>query len=73
MTEIDLHGFKHEEVKDKLPNLLIVHYNMGNTPIRLITGKSEKMKEIVTHICEKYEFTIDNSWNDNPGAIIIRS
>ena len=39
MTEIDLHGFKHEEVKDKLPNLLIVHYNMGNLPIRLITGK----------------------------------
>ena len=52
MTEIDLHGFRHEEVKDKLPNLLIIHYNMGNTPIRLITGKSEKMKEIVTQICE---------------------
>jgi hypothetical protein len=46
---------------------------MGNTPIRLITGKSEKMKEIVKNICEKYEFTIDNSWNDNPGTIIIRS
>ena len=35
--------------------------------------KSEKIKEIVTQICEKYEFTIDNSWNNNPGTIIIRS
>ncbi len=50
MTEIDLHGFKHDEVKDKLANLLILHYNMGNFPVRLITGKSEKMKTIVRDI-----------------------
>ena len=73
MTEIDLHGFKHDEVEDKLPNLLILHYNMGNFPIRLITGKSEKMKEIVRETCEEQGFTIDDFWNDNPGAIIIRS
>ena len=44
MTEIDLHGFKHDEVEDKLANLLILHYNMGNFPVTLITGKSERMK-----------------------------
>ena len=44
MTEIDLHGFKHDEVEDKLANLLILHYNMGNFPIKIITGKSDKMK-----------------------------
>ena len=73
MTEIDLHGFKHEEVKEKLANLLILHYNVGNLPIRVITGNSDKMKQIVKQVCEKYEFTIDNSWNNNPGTIIIRS
>ena len=73
MTEVDLHGFKHEEVKEKLSNLLILHYNMGNLPIRVITGNSDKMKQIVKQVCEKYEFTIDNSWNSNPGTIIIRS
>ena len=26
MMEIDLHGFKHEEVEDKLANLLILPY-----------------------------------------------
>ena len=73
MIEIDLHGFKHEEVKEKLANLLILHYNMDNLPIRVITGNSDKMKQIVKKKKKKYEFTIDNSWNSNPGAIIIRS
>jgi len=73
MTEVDLHGFKHDEVEDKLPNLLILHYNMGNFPIRLITGNSEKMKEIVRETCEVQGFTIDDTWNTNPGTIIVRS
>jgi len=73
MTEVDLHGFRHEEVEDKLPNLLIIHYNMNNFPIRIITGKSEKMKKIVRETCEVQGFTIDDFWNDNPGAIILRS
>ena len=52
MTEIDLHGFKHDEVEDKLANLLILHYNMGNFPIKIITGKSDKMKTIVRDIVD---------------------
>jgi DNA-nicking Smr family endonuclease len=73
MTEIDLHGFKHDEVEDKLANLLILHYNMGNFPIRLITGKSDKMKTIVRGIVKEHGFTEDDFWNDNPGTIILRS
>ena len=73
MTEIDLHGLKHEEVEDKLANLLIIHYNMGNFPIKIIIGKSDKMKTIVRETCEAQGFTIDDFWNDNPGAIILRS
>ena len=65
--------FKHEEVEDKLPNLLILHYNMGNFPIRLITGNSEKMKEIVRETCEVQGFVIDDTWNTNHGTMIIRS
>ena len=73
MTEIDLHGFKHEEVEDKLANLLILHYNMGNFPIKLITGKSDKMKQIVRRIVKEHGFTEYDFWNDNPGTIILRS
>jgi len=73
MMEIDLHGFKHEEVEDKLANLLILHYNMGSFPIKLITGKSDKMKQIVREVVNKHGFTEDDFWNDNPGVIILRS
>ena len=73
MTEIDLHGFKHDEVEDKLANLLILHYNMGNFTIKLITGKSDKMKQIVRNIVKEHGFTEDDFWNDNPGTIILRS
>ena len=62
-----------EVVEGKLANLLILHYNMGNFPVRLITGKSEKMKQIVRDIIKEHGFTEDDFWNDNPGAIILRS
>ena len=36
MTEIDLHGFKHEEVKDKLPKLINRTLQYGNNfPIKI--------------------------------------
>ena len=73
MMEIDLHGFKHDEVEDKLANLLILHYNMGNFPVRIITGKSDKMKTLVREVIDKHGFEEETFWNDNPGAIVLRS
>ena len=43
--EIDLHGLTYNEVHEVLMNKVILHYNKGNIPIRIITGKSEKMKQ----------------------------
>lgn len=71
MTEIDLHGYKYSEVEDKLPNLLILHYNMGNFPIRVITGNSEQMKKVVREIITKHDFTEETFW-DNRGSIVVR-
>ena len=45
MVEIDLHGLKHQEVKADLENKILLHYNMGNFPIRVITGNSLLMKK----------------------------
>ena len=47
MVEIDLHGLKHQEVKADLENKILLHYNMGNFPIRIVTGNSLLMKKIV--------------------------
>ena len=73
MVEIDLHGSKHSEVEDKLANWVILQYNMGNFPIRIITGNSKKMKDIVHKVGERYNFTIGEPLDSNPGVLIIRS
>jgi DNA-nicking Smr family endonuclease len=73
MVEIDLHGFKHSEVEDKLANWVILQYNEGNFPLRIITGNSKKMKNIVHRVSERYNFTTGEPLDSNPGVLIIRS
>ena len=69
--KLDLHGKKHEVVEENLANWLIVQYNRGNLPIRIITGNSEKMKKIVYGICEEYNFVVGESLTSN-GELVIR-
>ena len=71
MVEIYLHNSKHEEVKDKLINWVILQYNMGNFPIKVITGNSKKMKNIVKEECSKQKFNVEPSWDGNTGVVII--
>ena len=70
MVEIDLHGLTHEEVKDDLENKLLLHYNMGNFPIRVITGNSLMMKKIVSTALEKLRFK-ESTINTHNGSIIV--
>jgi len=69
--EIDLHGKTHETVKEHLANWLIVQYNRGNLPIKIITGNSEKMKKIVYDICKHHNFEVGQSLISN-GELVIR-
>ena len=46
---------------------------MGNFPLRIITGNSKKMKDIVHRVGEQYNFTIGEPLDSNPGVLIIRS
>ena len=71
-TKIDLHGWTHDEVKDRLPSLLILYHNKGASPIEIITGNSEKMKAIVQGLCKKHGFAVDKKWNTDLGTIVIR-
>jgi|TARA_Y100000590_G_scaffold5134_1_gene6967 DNA-nicking Smr family endonuclease len=70
MVEIDLHGLTHEEVKDDLENKLLLHYNMGNFPIRVITGNSLMMKKIVSTALENLRFK-KSSINTHNGSIVV--
>ena len=70
MVEIDLHGLTHEEVKQDLENKILLHYNMGNFPIRVITGNSLLMKKIVSRAIENLRFK-ESSINTHNGSIIV--
>ena len=70
MVEIDLHGLTHEEVKDDLENKLLLHYNMGNFPIRVITGNSLMMKKILSTALENLRFK-KSSINTHNGSIVV--
>ena len=70
MVEIDLHGLKHLEVKADLENKILLHYNMGNFPIRVITGNSLLMKKIVSTAIENLKFKESNI-NTHNGSIVV--
>ena len=56
MVEIDLHGLTHKQVKEDIENKILLHYNMGNFPIRVITGNSLLMKKIVASAIDNLKF-----------------
>lgn len=70
MVEIDLHGLKHEEVKQDLENKILLHYNMGTFPIRVITGNSLMMKKIVSTAIENLKFK-ESKINTHNGSIVV--
>ena len=70
MVEIDLHGLKHQEVKQDLENKILLHYNMGNFPIRVITGNSLLMRKIVVRAIENLKFKESNI-NTHNGSIVL--
>ena len=70
MVEIDLHGLTHDQVKGDLENKILLHYNMGNFPIRVITGNSLIMKKIVSTAIESLKFNKSNI-NTHNGSIVI--
>ncbi len=70
MIEIDLHGLTHEQVKQDLENRLLLHYNRGTFPIRIITGNSLLMKKIVSRAIENLKFK-ESSINTHNGSIVV--
>jgi len=52
---LDLHGFKHNEVDEKIRKFL----NFATLPAQIITGKSTKMKGIAKAIIEEYGYLCD--------------
>lgn len=70
MKEIDLHGLRRHEVRDKLENFILLYST--ELPIRIITGNSNFMRNLATNILDLHKFTYDIPAH-NPGEIIVLS
>ena len=67
---IDLHGVKHENVTRKLDSFLWEAMQKNKGQVEVVTGISNKMKEIVTETCKEYGFKVTET-TINPGSLIV--
>ena len=71
MNKIDLHGLKHENVQRELDQFYWQMMQKGHSEVEVVTGISNRMKEIVKQVSEDYNFTVLET-TINPGALIVR-
>lgn len=70
MKQLDLHGVSHIEVRDIVENFVLLHST--ELPVRIITGDSNRMRNLTTNILNKHKFTY-NIPAHNAGEIIVLS
>jgi len=66
INELDLHGVKHFDVDMIVENYVL----MNTTPLKIITGRSDRMIELATNPLRRNSF----KWvihSHNPGVIIV--
>jgi len=67
---LDLHGLKHEYVYKTVDQFIGNHIIKNSSEISIITGRSIKMKKIVSEILTDYHITPQEEFA-NPGKLII--
>ncbi len=71
MEKIDLHGIKHEDVTRTLDKFLWEMMCKNKSIIEVVTGISDRMKDIVRDVCRDYNFIVDEH-PTNIGCLIVR-
>ena len=67
LNTLDLHGIKHDRVADKVINFI----NCQDPPFRIITGKSDKMREIVLEILDNNKYFYYDEHFYNYGCLVV--
>ena len=52
---LDLHGIKHKDVPTIVDKFIGTHLMNNTYHIQIITGRSEKMKHLVSRVLDDYE------------------
>ena len=68
MKELDLHELSHEEVWDVVENFVLI--NSEELPLKIITGYSDRMKEIVIGVLDSYNYMYETPVHDG-GEIVV--
>ena len=68
--DYDLHNLSHKEAEIEVQETLLTATYVGSFDISFITGKSDKMRNIVIKVCEENNFEYYVSTN-NPGKITV--
>jgi len=67
MQTLDLHGLYHEAVQRHVENFIL----MNETPLKIITGHSQRMEELVIAIVERHDFHFHHERLTNHGCLIV--
>lgn len=70
MDKIDLHGIKHDDVMRTLDSFLWEMMSRNKKSVEIITGISDRMKQIVRDVCLDYEFRVEEH-PTNIGCLIV--
>jgi DNA-nicking Smr family endonuclease len=54
MKELDLHGYYHHEVIGLVENFVLMNHD--EIPLRIITGKSESMRNFVIEVLNQHDY-----------------
>ena len=69
INTLDLHGFYHREIESLVNKFL--EENLDNLPVEIITGNSDRMKEIVEETVREHGLDMNVKSHYNLGSFII--
>jgi len=59
--KLDLHKMTHEEAQRQVENFIL----LNEPPLSIITGDSDRMREIVTHLCATHKISYERwDWGE---------
>ena len=71
MKKLDLHGKRHHVVDRIVENFIIDIYNKNELPTEIITGNSQKMRDIVETVLNRNGLKSYSKYWIDGGSIIV--
>lgn len=73
MNKLDLHRTRHEDVNSEVIRFIEKYWN-SDKEIEIITGYSNRMKNLVTKVLEEYklEWQIGRKFDVNKGYVVVK-